>query len=64
MIDAGAETPVCPDADQLGESRPVDGDGSSTAECDIGAVEAPEPGALAGGALALGLVAWLARRRV
>ena len=63
VIDAGAASPVCPDVDQRGEARPVDGDGSSTAECDIGAVEAAEPGALAGGALALGLVAWLARRR-
>ena len=63
VIDAGAASPVCPDVDQRGEARPVDGDGSSGAECDIGAVEAPEPGALASGALALGLVAWLARRR-
>ena len=61
-IDAGAASP-CPDLDQRGAPRPVDGDGDTTAECDIGAVEAPEPGALAGGALALGLVAWLARRR-
>jgi CSLREA domain-containing protein len=57
-IDAGAASPVCPDVDQRGEARPVDGDGDTGAECDIGAVEAPEPGALA-----LGLVARLARRR-
>jgi CSLREA domain-containing protein len=62
-IDAGAASPTCPDVDQRGETRPVDGDGDSSAECDIGAVEAPEPGALAGGALALALVAGLARRR-
>ena len=62
-IDAGADSPTCPDLDQRGEIRPVDGDGDSTAECDIGAVEAPEPGALASGALALALVAGLARRR-
>jgi CSLREA domain-containing protein len=63
VIDAGAASPVCPDVDQRGEPRPVDGDGDTGAECDIGAVEAPEPGALAGGALALALVAGLARRR-
>jgi CSLREA domain-containing protein len=62
-IDAGAASPTCPDLDQRGETRPVDGDGDSTAECDIGAVEAPEPGALAGGALALALAVGLARRR-
>jgi CSLREA domain-containing protein len=61
-IDAGAESP-CPDVDQRGQPRPEDGDGDTNADCDIGAVEVPEPGALAGGALALGLVAGLARRR-
>jgi hypothetical protein len=54
---------VCPDLDQRGETRPEDGDGDSTAECDIGAVEVTEPGTLAGSALALALVAGLARRR-
>jgi hypothetical protein len=49
--------------DQRGQPRPEDGDGDTNADCDIGAVEVPEPGALAGGALALGLVAGLARRR-
>jgi hypothetical protein len=62
-IDAGAASPVCPDLDQRGETRPEDGDGDSTAECDIGAVEVTEPGTLAGSALALALVAGLARRR-
>ncbi len=62
-IDAGAESPVCPDVDQRGVARPVDGDGDTNVDCDIGAVEVPEPGALAGGVLALALVAWLARRR-
>jgi CSLREA domain-containing protein len=62
-IDAGAASPVCPDFDQRDEARPEDGDGDSTADCDIGAVEVPEPGALACGALALGLAAGLARRR-
>jgi CSLREA domain-containing protein len=62
-IDAGAASPVCPDVDQRGLDRPEDGDGDSTADCDIGAVEVPEPGALACAALALGLVGWLARRR-
>lgn len=63
VIDAGAASPVCPDVDQRGLDRPEDGDGDSTADCDIGAVEAPEPGAFACGALTLGLVAGLARRR-
>lgn len=36
-MDAGDDA-VCPAIDQRGVSRPVDGDGNSTATCDIGAV--------------------------
>lgn len=57
VIDAGAGGTVCPDVDQRGEDRP------QGAACDIGAVEVPEPGALAAGVLGLGLAAWLAQRR-
>ncbi len=63
VIDAGAASPVCPDFDQRGEPRPVDGDGDSIAVCDIGAVEVPEPGALASALAALLAVAKLSRRR-
>ena len=42
-IDAGSDSgPInftCPETDQRGEPRPVDGDGDGTAACDIGAVE-------------------------
>jgi len=38
-IDAGLNGP-CPATDQRGVSRPIDGDGDSTATCDVGAYEA------------------------
>lgn len=37
-IDAGSNT-LCPAADQRGNLRPIDGNGDSTAACDIGAYE-------------------------
>jgi hypothetical protein len=37
-IDTG-NNDVCPDTDQLDNSRTVDGDGDGTAVCDIGAIE-------------------------
>lgn len=52
--------------DQRGEMRPFDGDGDSTAVCDIGAVEVqvvPSPSGPALAAGALGALALLARRR-
>ncbi len=41
-IDAG-DNSTCPDVDQRGEPRPADGDGDSTAVCDIGAFEHQPP---------------------
>lgn len=40
VVDAGA---ACPAADQLGQPRPVDGDGDGAAVCDVGAYEHPGP---------------------
>lgn len=39
-IDAGTNV-GCPDVDQLGQSRPQDGDGDEVAICDVGAYEFP-----------------------
>ncbi len=36
----------CPGSDQRGVARPQDGDGDGIAVCDVGAVEAPDAGAL------------------
>lgn len=43
LIDA-ADLAECPFADQLGVFRPLDGDADGTADCDLGAIEVPEPG--------------------
>lgn len=50
-IDRGGD---CPDADQRGEDRPVDGDGDGTATCDVGAVEVQPAEGGAGGVSAGG----------
>ncbi|MDR4503461.1 MAG: right-handed parallel beta-helix repeat-containing protein [Candidatus Scalindua sp.] len=41
-IDSGNNS-ACPQIDQLGKSRPVDGNGDGTAACDIGAIEFEYP---------------------
>ncbi|MAG29621.1 MAG: hypothetical protein CL908_01860 [Deltaproteobacteria bacterium] len=43
LIDA-ADTLFCPPADQIGTLRPLDGDNDGTPDCDLGAIEVPEPG--------------------
>jgi hypothetical protein len=47
VVDAGDNT-ACPPTDQRGEPRPVDGNEplDGVADCDIGAIELPEPGQL------------------
>ncbi len=61
LIDSGDDA-ECAFADQRGELRPQDGDASGTAECDIGAIEVPEPGL--GALTASGLIAlWALRAR-
>ena len=41
LIDGGSAIAAdCPDTDQLGQTRPADGDGDGVALCDIGAIEA------------------------
>jgi predicted outer membrane repeat protein len=42
LIDRGSPS-ACPATDQLGLSRPVDGDGNGSAICDMGAVEYRSP---------------------
>jgi len=42
LIDA-ADMAFCLADDQIGTSRPMDGDGAPPADCDIGAIEVPEP---------------------
>lgn len=37
-VDSGSNS-VCPPTDQLGQTRPIDGDKNGTEDCDIGAVE-------------------------
>ncbi len=67
-IDAGLASCLDPDGttpltmDQRGFPRPTNGDGVSGVQCDIGAIEVPEPGTEAGILAALAL-ATLARRR-
>ena len=61
-IDLGDST-SCPVSDQRGVGRPQDGDTNGSFICDIGAVEIPEPGFLAGLAAGCALLAGLSRRR-
>lgn len=44
-LDAG-DNSTCPELDQRGVPRPLDGDGDGQAVCDIGAFESPTPSAL------------------
>jgi hypothetical protein len=44
LIDS-ADMGFCLAEDQVGTARPLDGNSSGTAECDIGAIEVPEPSA-------------------
>lgn len=60
LVDAA---PSCEAFDQRGEPRPQDGDGDGSPDCDVGAVELPEPGAL-GALAALGVLGALRRGRV
>ena len=65
LLDAGDDE-SCLGLDQRGVERPQDGDGDGIARCDIGAVEAPEPGRRAAGAAALAASAfhaWRSRSR-
>lgn len=56
----GSGFPACPEHDQRGESRPADGDGSGTAECDIGAFEVANASSDSGGGGGGGVsVLWL-----
>lgn len=55
---------VCPATDQRGAARPVDGDGDTSSQCDIGAVEVPEPVGAWLGLVALGALGGARRLRV
>jgi len=58
LIDAATGAPECLAEDQAGAARPQDGDGVGGAECDLGAIEVPEPRlalALAAGVLGVAL---------
>lgn len=59
-IDHGSPSD-CPDRDQSGRPRPLDGDGNGSVICDIGAIEVPEPGLVL--SLWAGLLALAFRRR-
>jgi hypothetical protein len=62
LIDA-ADGAQCPAADQVGALRPQDGDANGTAQCDIGAIEVPEPGPHAMLALGTVMLVCMADRR-
>ncbi len=49
VIDANLDFLDCPAVDQRGTARPVDGDASGVADCDIGAFEVGEPPLFADG---------------
>jgi CSLREA domain-containing protein len=53
----------CPATDQRGEARPQDGNGDMLPVCDAGAVEVPEPSAMAVGCVALVALGLRSRRR-
>ena len=61
LIDGGIAA-GCPAVDQRGFARPYDGDGDTEAECDVGAVEVPEPTAPSLGAITALVSVALARR--
>jgi CSLREA domain-containing protein len=61
-IDAG-DPFVCPALDQRGFPRPGDGDMNGSFVCDVGAVELPEPGFVAGLMAGGSTVVGMARRR-
>jgi CSLREA domain-containing protein len=60
-IDTG-DPVACREGDQRNAPRPVDGDGNGSAICDVGAIEIPEPGFLAGLFAGCALLAGLSRR--
>ena len=61
-LDAG-KNGFCVARDQRGELRPADGDGDGASDCDIGAVEVPEPSAAASGLASLTLLVLRVGRR-
>ena len=52
----------CPPYDQIGNTRPVDGDGDGSPECDMGAIEVPEPNVLHGVIVGMFAIAVVVRR--